>query len=109
MEIILKNGRPLTLNEAYELENKLREIAPEIVFFSYRRGWRQFFAELESEYVTGFPVILFANALHKNFAATYTMVMAASDLPNDFETLFPGYSVKWASKIRVTIGSSYFL
>jgi len=94
MEIILRHGRPLTFNEAYELERKLREIAPEITFFSYRRGWSQFSAELKSENVTGFPVILFANALQENFAATYTMVMAASDLPKDFEKLFPGYSIK---------------
>lgn len=98
MEIILRQGRPLNLKEAYELERKLREIAPEITFFSYRRSWSQFCVELNSKEITSYPVILFANALQPNFAGTYTIVIAASDIPKVFEILFPGYSVKWVSK-----------
>ena len=94
MEIILKHGKPLSLKEAHELERKLREIASEIDFFSYDCSWRQFYIELKSDKITSYPVILFANALQENFAYTHTLVIAASSLPQNFEKLFPGYSVK---------------
>ena len=109
MEIILRHGRPLTLNEGHELERKLREIAPEITFFSYRRGWGQFHAELQLENATGYPVILFANALQENFAASYTMVIAASGLPKNFKKLFPGYSIKWIPKQELPMVALVFL